>query len=185
MIVAIQWASRSLRDKSPVLTPLLKSFLRSVVKTLLPEPEAKDWVAQAGAFPSTLSVRICDDIEMRAVHKRLRGLDRTTDVLSFPSLEWGSGAWLEEPTLGDLLVSLECVERAARRVGRTSEEELFEVLIHGVLHLFGLDHVNVTRGRAVRMRQLQKKLLRAMKRSHDLRKSQRHQRTSRGSRTKA
>jgi len=163
MKVDIQWSHRSVAKQSPLSSGELKIFLRAIVARVLKEPEAQAWVLKAGAKPDSLGLRFCDDQEMREIHRRLRHIDRATDILSFPAAEWGEGAWLEGRALGDLLVSLETVQRAATRARRSMKNELREVLIHGVLHLFGWDHVGVSRTRADRMRQLQKKILRVMK----------------------
>jgi rRNA maturation RNase YbeY len=91
-----------------------------------------------------VGLHFCADIEMRGFQKQFRNLDRTTDILSFPSSE-GFQFDLKEhnpvPTWGDLIVSLDTVIRGAKRAKRHWSKELNEVLIHGVLHLLGYDHV--------------------------------------------
>ncbi len=122
----------------------------------------------------SLGLRFCDDKEMRGLQRRYRNLDRTTDVLSFPSLEVpGIGEIFSklsrnERSWGDLVVSLETVKRGASRAGRKDREELAEVLIHGYLHLLGLDHVvglGVSARDAKKMKALQAQLFKTWKSS--------------------
>lgn len=127
------------------------------------ETEWVETVTALGGVPTNLGIYFCDDDEMRAFQKKYRKLDRTTDILSFPSIEGQLVAVEidEDLSLGDLIVSLPAIERGARRGRRSSKLELTEVLLHGALHLLGCDHVVPgARGRrmALRMRALQKRI---------------------------
>lgn len=112
----------------------------------------------AGAGRWDLSVLLCDDGRMRELNGRYRGKDRTTDVLSFPR----SDAPEKELPLagglvaGDIAISLPTMRANARMNGATEGEELKRLLVHGILHLAGLDH---GRGRGGRMLRLQERLL--------------------------
>jgi probable rRNA maturation factor len=117
---------------------------------------------------SCVALHFCGDVEMRSLQKHYRKIDRTTDVLSFPALEISGVAALypslpvQERSWGALVVSLNAVERGARRGRRSPPSELREVLIHGFLHLLGMDHVlgkGVTARHAREMRDLQRLLL--------------------------
>ena len=117
----------------------------------------------------SIQIHICDDIEMRSFQKQYRNLDRTTDVLSFPSIEVPgiqeqfSLIKSSERTWGSLVLSLPAIERGAKRGRRSLAKETTEVLIHGFLHLLGMDHVvkaGVTPKDAKRMLSLQRRLLR-------------------------
>lgn len=77
-----------------------------------------------------LSLVVTDDHEMRQLNRKWRGLDRTTDVLSFP-MDHGP------PMLGDIVISLETAGRQARQ---SLQKELLFLLVHGFLHLAGYDH---------------------------------------------
>jgi len=68
-----------------------------------------------------------------------RMIDRPTDVLAFPMRE-GFGGDLHPTFLGDVMISLEMVEKEARLYQCEVEERLLHLLIHGILHLFGYDH---------------------------------------------
>ena len=68
---------------------------------------------------------------MRSLNRRFRDADRSTDVLAFPA-----GGDL----LGDIVISVPCAAREARRHGTPAARELDRLLVHGFLHLCGYDH---------------------------------------------
>jgi rRNA maturation RNase YbeY len=138
--------------------------LHRLTKTI---PEFRYFKKTMGASPGAWNLLICDDRKMRRLQKKFRRLDRTTDVLSFPSIEQldlrpiFSKLPARERFLGDVVVSLPAVRRGALRGRRSLRDEFLEVLIHSHLHLLGLDHVvgkRVTASQARRMRDLQKAL---------------------------
>ncbi len=94
------------------------------------------FLAALGRRDAELSVVLVDDRAMRRLNRRWRGVDRSTDVLSFPLSEPAGGG----PLLGDVVISLETAERRARAEGRPLRTELERYLAHGVLHLLGYDH---------------------------------------------
>ena len=87
-----------------------------------------------------ISILFIGDQGIRDLNQRFRGVDRSTDVLSFPQLFEGlpeiSGALI----LGDVAISLETALRQTKKHGLSLEEELTLLLIHGILHLLGYDH---------------------------------------------
>ncbi|MBN4054646.1 rRNA maturation RNase YbeY [Nitrospira defluvii] len=72
-------------------------------------------------------------------NREYRMIDRPTDVLAFPMRE-GFGGDLHPAFLGDVMISLEMVERDARRYPCEVEAQLLHLIIHGILHLLGYDH---------------------------------------------
>ena len=86
----------------------------------------------------SLSIRITDDAEMQDLNLRFRGIDKTTDVLSFG--EDFIDPDLESRYLGDVVISYPRAEDQANSRGHTAAEELQLLVIHGVLHLLGYDH---------------------------------------------
>jgi probable rRNA maturation factor len=85
---------------------------------------------------------MADDLLLRELNRRHRDVDAPTDVLSFPA---GEGEDIPEPEegppyLGDIVVSVESVERQASEAGLAAAEELAHVVLHGLLHLLGYDH---------------------------------------------
>lgn len=82
------------------------------------------------------TIRLAGAGEARRLNRLYRGLDRATDVLSFPCGErLPGGAYA-----GDVLICLPYAERQARQNGHSLERELLLLAIHGLLHLKGLDH---------------------------------------------
>jgi probable rRNA maturation factor len=104
-----------------------------------------------------LSVLITDDKEIRALNRDYRNKDKATDVLSFPLEERG-----DSEVLGDLVISLPTAKRQAKEYSVTFKEEFRRLFIHGLLHLLGHDHENVSRQKAEKMRRMEKKLLKDM-----------------------
>ena len=163
------WNARDLPCRAATWKSVFALFVRRMKK----EAEWNATTAILGERPRTISILFCGDVEMREYQREYRRLDRTTDVLSFPTRELvsqaeagGQGAHYEGH-LGDLIVSLEAVARAARRVRRPFEHELVEVVLHGGLHLLGLDHIGssqAARGRGRRMKALQRELYREARR---------------------
>jgi probable rRNA maturation factor len=82
---------------------------------------------------------ITGDAELRRLNAQFRGKDYTTDVLSFPAPVGRTGA--SAPAyLGDLAISAARARAQAREFGHTTEVELRILLLHGLLHLLGMDH---------------------------------------------
>ncbi len=99
---------------------------------------------------------------MRSLNRRYRGIDRTTDVLSF-SLREGAFSNLRPNLLGDIVVSIPKADQQAREAGSPLTREIERLLIHGLLHLMGYDH---ERGpaEAVRMRRREQQLMKRIAR---------------------
>ncbi len=77
---------------------------------------------------------LTDNKEIKALNAKYRGIDKATDVLSFP---------LEDVAympLGTIIVSVDKVKEKAKEFGHKEEEELALLFIHGLLHLMGYDH---------------------------------------------
>jgi probable rRNA maturation factor len=84
---------------------------------------------------------ITGDAELRRLNREFRGKDEPTDVLSFPvgPLLNGRGSQNGLP-LGDLAISLARARAQAREFGHSTEQEVRVLMLHGVLHLLGMDH---------------------------------------------
>jgi probable rRNA maturation factor len=108
---------------------------------------AKDQVGRLG-LQRELSIALVGDRRMRALNREWRGMDRPTDVLSFPQ----HGA-----SIGDVVISLDTAARQAREGGWSLAAELRRLLAHGLLHCLGHDHR--TRAQARRMASAERRLL--------------------------
>ena len=90
---------------------------------------------------SELSVVLTDDPSIHALNREHRGKDKATDVLSFSQLE-GDPFPGEARILGDVVISMDTAARQAESIGHSLADEVRRLLIHGVLHLLGHDHVH-------------------------------------------
>ncbi|MDR0450526.1 MAG: rRNA maturation RNase YbeY [Treponema sp.] len=89
-----------------------------------------------------LSLLFCNNACIRSLNARYRQRDEPTDILSFPMGETLEGEEGEPRYLsGDIVISLETWMENARFFGIAPDEELRRLLIHGILHLDGMDHL--------------------------------------------
>ena len=86
-----------------------------------------------------LSLVLTDDKRVHELNRTYRGVDKTTDVLSFSQRE-GDNADHWDSLLGDVIVSVEQAQRQAEEYGHSMEREVGFLTVHGVLHLMGWDH---------------------------------------------
>ncbi|MEA4969472.1 MAG: rRNA maturation RNase YbeY [Candidatus Pelethousia sp.] len=97
---------------------------------------------QEGAAGSWLSATVADDDYVRALNRDYRGMDRPTDVLSFPMEEGEDIAAEPDGFLGDIVLSLPRAEEQAAEYGHSLLRELSFLTVHGALHLLGYDHMD-------------------------------------------
>lgn len=88
--------------------------------------------------PAAITIRIADEAEVQALNKGWRKIDAPTNALSFP-LSGGAGA--PSGLAGDVVACAPVVKREAAAQGKTIAAHWAHVIIHGVLHLMGYDHV--------------------------------------------
>ena len=115
-----------------------------------------------------ISVMLTDDPGIRRVNREFRGIDRETDVLSFPLNELEPGAFdpvgcERDPEtgaglLGDMMISLPRCEEQGEDFGHGFEREIRYLTVHSVLHLLGYDHVDEGPGKE-RMRAREKAIM--------------------------
>lgn len=120
-----------------------KAFIRKVIRTAL--------AAEGVDFPCEVDVLLTNDAHIHELNREQRGIDRPTDVLSFPAFDLQPGA-LPEPAdadpgsglvpLGDMVVSLERAAAQAKEYGHSNRRELAYLTVHSVLHLLGYDHLD-------------------------------------------
>ncbi|MEZ4271061.1 MAG: rRNA maturation RNase YbeY [Myxococcota bacterium] len=111
-----------------------------------------------------LSLLLTDDDTIAALNHAWRGKVGPTDVLSFSQMEGAvavQGHALH--VLGDIVISLDTASRQASRFGVSLEEEVTRLMVHGMLHLLGHDHVHGG-VQARRMKNEEARLLRLIKR---------------------
>ena len=108
--------------------------------------------AEGVGVPCEISVMLTDDEGIRSVNSEFRGIDRATDVLSFPLNELTPGEFdLEEcerdmdtgaVMLGDMMISVPRCAAQGEELGHGYEREIMYLTVHSVLHLLGYDHVD-------------------------------------------
>ena len=110
-----------------------------------------------------VSVTFTDDASIHELNKKFRGVDRPTDVLSFPLFDYEGES--EEPPvdelmgmLGDVVLSLETAARQAEEYGHSFEREVAFLTVHSMLHLLGYDH-ETSEADEADMRQRQREIM--------------------------
>ena len=86
-----------------------------------------------------LSVLFADDATLHRLNQDWRGIDKPTNVLSFPGAKT-SAACVAGGLLGDIVISIDTLEREADLENKTYDDHFCHLFIHGFLHLFGYDH---------------------------------------------
>jgi probable rRNA maturation factor len=108
---------------------------------------AKKLLNAAGEPSSSLSLTLVNDAAIRELNREHRGKDKATDVLSFSLVENGSAS--AERLLGDVVISVETARRQASEYDASLQDELYRLLIHGILHVMGHDHEHAGERRAM------------------------------------
>ena len=112
-------------------------------------PELRRYLHQArraAGLRGKFSVCLTDDEEVRVLNARFRGMDKPTDVLSFPAEAEDDEFPSPEPAaapgayLGDIVISLDTAARQAAALGHDLDQEVRILILHGLLHLAGYDH---------------------------------------------
>lgn len=107
-------------------------------------------------YEAEVSVVLTDNASIQEINKEFRQIDNSTDVLSFPLVDYeeaGSFDFLEERDdcfnpesgelmLGDIVISVEKVFEQAEKYGHSPKRELAFLTAHSMLHLFGYDHMS-------------------------------------------
>lgn len=105
-----------------------------------------------------LSIALVGNREMQKLNSQYRQKDYATDVLSFPAEESLPPSM---HLLGDVVISVDKAKAQARERGRTLDEEMVTLLIHGIVHLHGYDHERSAKDARL-MTRLEKKIYRAL-----------------------
>ncbi|WP_439614897.1 rRNA maturation RNase YbeY [Shinella sp.] len=100
--------------------------------------EEKQPFPKAGA--PEVSLVFTSDAEIRGINAEWRSQDKPTNVLSFPAFPLTPGK-MPGPMLGDIIFAQETLSREAGELGKSFDDHLTHLLVHGFLHLFGYDHM--------------------------------------------
>ena len=88
---------------------------------------------RVGRKDTSATIAFVSDSSIRQLNRQFRGVDKATDVLSFPAGD-------NDVELGDIAVSVERAKAQARQNGLSYEGEIAQLILHGLLHLCGYDH---------------------------------------------
>ena len=126
-------------------------------------------------LPCSVTVRLCDDEAIEKINTEYRGLRKSTDVLSFPTVSYPSGSTagtcenllkmeFDDETgccfLGDIVISVPHLYAQAEEYGHSVEREALYLLVHGICHLMGYDHMEDNEKE--RMRRMEETVLSAV-----------------------
>jgi probable rRNA maturation factor len=95
--------------------------------------------SSSGNAKHAATIAFVSDKQIKELNKRFRGFDKATDVLSFPA-ETDEFAEGQERNLGDIAISVECAATQAKENGLSCDQEIAQLILHGLLHLCGYDH---------------------------------------------
>lgn len=127
-------------------------------------------------YEAEINLTLTDNEGIRDINKNFRNIDRATDVLSFPMVEYKSPAdfaGIEEQAgdtvnpdtgevmLGDIVISAEKAKEQALEYGHSEKREYAFLIVHSMLHLFGYDHMEESE--AEEMQEHQRKILEQLK----------------------
>lgn len=119
-------------------------------------------------YEAQVNVVLTDDGEIRKMNRESRGIDRATDVLSFPNVDFNQAGKFEidedreadyfdpdtgELLLGDILISVEKVREQAESYGHSLRREFAFLVAHSMLHLCGYDHMREEEAEAMERKQ--------------------------------
>ena len=138
------------RQNSIEVTDDLINIINEVCDVALKDEEV--------TIPYQISLLFVDNNEIREINNETRGIDKVTDVLSFPMLDYPENMVFknvyknkkfneiyldgEELVLGDMVLSLERAKEQSIEYNHSFEREVCYLLVHSILHLLGYDHMN-------------------------------------------
>ena len=118
------------RQDNITITEAMKDLIEKSIKAVLKVEELDDDVE--------VSVSFVGDEEIRDLNRDYRGVDKSTDVLSFPM---DDEFIIDNRILGDVIINTRRVMGQAEELGHSHERELSYLTVHSVLHLLGYDHM--------------------------------------------
>lgn len=115
-----------------------ETFIKSILQECFKEENLEDKKLY-------INVVLTDSKNIKSINKEHRGIDKETDVLSFPMYEKCELENLKlenEDVLGDMVISLEKVDKQSIEFGHSFERELAYMVVHSFYHLLGYDHID-------------------------------------------
>lgn len=136
-------------DHLPPVGALVEETLRTCMDMAPPDRDAGTAAADA------VTVLLADDAALQRLNRNFRGKDAPTNVLAFP----GQGADTAhnagaEGYLGDIAIAFGCAKREAREQGKSLQDHLVHLVVHGYLHLAGHDHLEKDERQAMEAKEI-------------------------------
>lgn len=118
----------------------MEYFIENIIKEVLKQENCTD--------NYEVSISLVNNEEIKNLNREYRNMDSSTDVLSFPMIDfknpkedcWKWESFDEDLLLGDIVISIEKAKEQSQEFGHSFERELAFLLVHGMLHLLGYDH---------------------------------------------
>jgi len=138
------------KSKKWLAKKTLEKFIAKTARQLILLCEIGDFAAQKSK-QIELSISLVSNAQMKKINLQFRGQNKATNVLSFPFLDEakirknGLLKHIENfdyVMLGDIVLSLEIIEKEALLAKKSLKEHISHLLLHGILHLLGHDHEN-------------------------------------------
>jgi probable rRNA maturation factor len=127
-------------DVGPLPPPRIRDLVRLAEKVLR---------AELPKTAGSVNLVFCDNAYIRELNRRFRKLDKATDVLSFIYEEDSE----EDDVFGEIYIATLKAQKQAPRWKNTFYDELRRLVVHGALHLAGMDHMNAKDRKAMRLRE--------------------------------
>ncbi len=124
-------------DAVPEVETLAEKLIRAVLNA------TEQWPEDAGVV--SVSLVLGNNEFIQQLNAEYRDKDKPTNVLSFPAYELEPGEPLpseDELVVGDIIFALETIEDEAKDQQKTLEDHMAHMIIHGMLHLLGYDHID-------------------------------------------
>ncbi|MDY3118882.1 MAG: rRNA maturation RNase YbeY [Peptoniphilus sp.] len=129
------------RQKTLALSEADRDLIEALVSFVVPKITVEGQVE--------VSVSFVEPEEIRRLNRDFRGVDKVTDVLSFPMNE----AYGDYRNLGDVIINTQRVEAQAKEFGHSYRREITYLTVHSLLHLVGYDHEEVEEKKAMRAKE--------------------------------
>ena len=113
--------------------------------TVITRPKIRRWVQAALLAPAELTIRFVDAQEGRTLNRDYREKDYATNVLTFAyneGDEFSNSVDDDEPTRADIILCTDVLEKEAQEQHKSVEEHTAHLIVHGVLHAQGYDHMD-------------------------------------------
>ncbi len=133
------------RSRLPAAGPLVRRAANAALSAARPR--------RRNGNAGELCVVLADNRLQRRLNRTFRGKDKPTNVLSFAAVPADS----HPAILGDVVLALETIASEARQQGKSLGDHVAHLVVHGVLHLMGYDHVKAAE--ALRMERLERRIL--------------------------